>query len=1234
MVCLRGRTPPFLQTGTIFSSMEARPYDKLFFNRKFDEGVNMDKRFTKDHGREPFTGNELLLKGALEGGVGLITGYPGSPVSDVFDTISRASDLLTEEGIVAQIANNEALSAARLNGARMADLRAMSIMKSVGMHVAADGLAIGNLAEPRKPKGGALVVVGDDPWNETTQINSDSRFLSMHLNMPVIEPSTFQEIKDWIKDSFELSGLSDLYLTYVITTNQADGGGSVQCRPNIYPAVNKHQKTFLSSAHISVKDMVMIPPHTSFCEATLQARMARVIEGARQRQLNQIHWPQTKTQPSVGFVTAGLSFCYLSQALQEMELENEFPVLKYGMTYPLDEKILLEFVQQVTHLYVIEEKRDFLESQVGRVLQRALQEGRISKMPAIWGKKFPNDYPGIPSVRGINASVLVERLAPLIQKGVIPCSRKDIRRLKASYQAVVGTADYQVNIPLRTPTFCPGCPHRDSSVVTKAIKNDFINTDYMKKKHNRAPIDVIFHGESGCHSMLQFEPNIGLMQNYSGMGLGGGTGAGIDPFVQNKQVVFLGDSTFFHSGMVAISDSIKNRQDITYIILENGTTAMTGHQPTPGSDKNVVFEDTFAQSIEFLVRGMAKDSVPIFRVNPAYRNSYRSLIEDVILKEGVKIIIADKECGITYHRRVRREKKKIIREKGFLPEEKIINVTPEVCEFCLECTNDTGCPGLSREGTHHGSKIITDKSLCVADGACTNGKFCPSFEELVIRRTQAPAVLPEFQGEQLPMPAPASFDDVWYCYTAGVGGMGSGVTTAILVQAGILQGYHVLFADKKGLAIRNGGVYGHVIYSQKEHISSPIIPYGMADLLLGIDCLEAVRGLDPKVNLRVAGAARTTAVVNMHKMPTIRTLLGKDDFDVSGLVNLLKKYTKPDRFLGMDFSNISEEYFGSKLYCNVLLLGAAFQRGLIPVSWDNLTRAVRMMVPPAEREENLSAVQLGRHVAAHPDRFVRFSMHLPGYWEVLQDKTDLLKTTKFLGKRLAREYRKMVEDAVRWMEFEEPLRAKLALYVYDLIQFEGLRYAQRYLRSLWSVYKKDQKERGFMATKAVLVNLYRALIIKDEVYVAHLLTAPEKFRRDNERFRIDKKRGDKTEYVHLTRPQFKILGRAVEFDLKSRDWQLRIMKNLRFLRKIWPEWHAPEKAFRAWYENVVSGFNIFADNELYDMYVKLFELPATIKGYRNIRYPKIEAAVSAGEELIKKINIRRSKSKFETRSPK
>src|SRR3989338_3111928 len=189
----------------------------------------MDVRFLQERGTQAYTGTELILKGALEGGVSLLTGYPGSPLADFFNSARLVKELLKEKGIVFQVANNEALGAARVNGSQMEDIKAIVAMKSVGAHVASDGLALGNLSKTPH-KGGALVVIGDDPWSEGTQVPGDSRFLAKHLHMPVMDPATFQELKDWVPIGLDLSAKSNLYITYLVTTNLADGGGSVTVR--------------------------------------------------------------------------------------------------------------------------------------------------------------------------------------------------------------------------------------------------------------------------------------------------------------------------------------------------------------------------------------------------------------------------------------------------------------------------------------------------------------------------------------------------------------------------------------------------------------------------------------------------------------------------------------------------------------------------------------------------------------------------------------------------------------------------------------------------------------------------------------------------------------------------------------------------------------------------------------------------------------------------------------------
>lgn len=1181
-----------------------------------------DPRFLKTSGVEAFTGNELLIKGALEAGVGLITGYPGSPVSEVFDAVSLVAPYLAERGIVAQIANNEALATARLNGARQAGLRSLAVMKSVGLHVGADGLAIGNLAEHRKRDGGAVVVVGDDPWNETTQINSDSRFLSKHLHMPVIEPSTFQELKDWLDLAFDISGHSDLYLTYLVTTNQADGGGTVKVKAHRDLAISQRAPATLSSADIKLSDSVLIPPHTSMREATLPERLNRALERSRQLKLTAWHGPRRVRMP-VGFITSGLSYAYLEEVLRLLGLWERTPILKLGMTYPIDADAVFEISNHVEHLVVVEEKRGFLEAQVAEILTNLVQSGRLPKAPALWGKNFPDNEPGFPSSRGLNVSVILEVLGPafLRWKQYFPTLRVEHIERELADMHHTKTASYDV--PTRLPTFCPGCPHRDSAAVSLKLKKKFVNADEMAKRDAK-PVDVIFHGESGCHSMLQFAPNEGLMQNYSGMGLGGGTGAGMAPFVTNKQVVFLGDSTFFHSGMVAVSDSIKNNQDITYIILQNGTTAMTGHQPTPGNESDVMGLPTLPQDIERLLRGMVPSSVFIERANPADRVRYEKLVEETVLRPGVKIIIADKECAITMHRRLKAEKNRTVKTLGFLPREEKINITPEVCEYCLECTRQTGCPGLTVVDTPYGRKISTDLSTCVDDGACARTKACPSFEKVVIRRSKAvPTVRPAANMGELPPAEPLYFENRWCAYTAGVGGMGAGVVNAVLVRAGMREGFDVNFLDKKGLAIRNGGVYGHIVFSKKGPVSSPVIPYGKADLLIGLDVLEAARALDARVNLRVAHPSRTRAVINNHKHETVLSLMGRSEFDPAQLEKVVSDRVKPQGFLSADFSALSEKYLGSKLYANMMILGAAFQKGWVPLPEESILAAIGESVRRADIDSNHQAFRLGRYLAAHPD-LAEPEHKRETAAEIIAEKAALLKrSSPLFGWRLAAAYRRLMEQSSRWMDLPAESAALLARMVYDLLRYGGVRFASGYVELVWKTYKRDHSRYGFRATQAVVESLFKVMAIKDEVWVAKLLTSPEKYDRDRKRYNIDPSRGDKVRYVHFNRPNFAVLGKSIEFDIQTRDWMLRLMAKAGFLRRLLPGWHAAEKSFRDWYIGIVENFTYFESEQDYELYLSALRVPQSVRGYREVRAPQMRAAQAEAQQSLSKIGAGR-----------
>ncbi|HOB72964.1 MAG TPA: 2-oxoacid:acceptor oxidoreductase family protein [Phycisphaerae bacterium] len=1185
-------------------------------------------KFLREGGTDVFNGNELLVKGALEteGGVHLLTGYPGSPVATFFDVLNECAPLLREHGIEGRLANNEALSVAALNGSQMGPLRGMAVFKSVGLHVASDALALANLAGPN-PDGGAVVVAGDDPWSESTQVPADSRFLFRHLFVPCLEPSTPQEVKDFVDIGFKLSRGSGLYTGYILTTTLAEGGGTVECRPNHYPLTNSNHPIDLHTYMLNLEKTVLLPPRTGRNEVELPERYERLFREINRLGLNRLM--DVPANDELLIVTSGMAYQYVHQALAEAGLLGRIPILKLDVTFPLDRRQIEPLVARFEHLVVVEERRSFIEEQIAHIALRLTQAGpgRVAK---IWGKQFPKGVSGLPSALGLNASIVADRLGRFLRAIESPLAKQAAAGIDAQLRLIADAGRHSLSLPARTPTFCPGCPHRDSAGVLLEIRKLFADEGYMRKHHRRGAIDLVFHGDTGCYTMLMFEPNKPLMHNYSGMGLGGGTGSGIDPFIRNKQLVFMGDSTFFHSGTIAISNAIAGRQDITFVILANGTTAMTGHQPLPALPTDLLDRPIPAQDIEQIVRAVTGGNSLVLRVNPEDRPNYKRILEQTILADGVKVIIADKECGITYNRRRLREERKEQRRYGFVPKKIYMNITPEVCENCRECTNNTGCPGLTIEQTDYGPKIGTDLSWCVNDGACARLDACPSFEQVIVTRKRPPRPRGhKIMLEDIPEPAVAFNGDVWRAWIAGVGGMGIGTVTSILVHAGRHDGYYVQFSDKKGLAIRNGGVYSQVIFSRKPDHVGMTVPYGKADLLMGIDLLEAVRAVDANQNFRVAVPERTAAVVNTDRTPTIPMLMGRDDFRVEDLEAALRKATRPDCYFSARISSLCERIFGTKLYANITMLGVAYQRGLIPVTLEALKEGIRNTIK-ADFKKNLRAFEVGRKLVSHPELFWD-SEPAPSLARTVREKTAYLNM-RLLGSRralrnenpraagshrlpdtdLGRKYKSLVYSTLRaCRELDRETMRAIAIRIYDLIQWGGVRYAKRYVERVRRVFLADLERHNFAATRAVVWNLAKLMLIKDEFYVAYLLTSYEKLRRDRQRYNVNPANGDRIRYKRTFHPRF--FGRQI--DITIPHWTLYILRKFRFLRRVLPWYHTQDRQFLRWYEGLVDGF-AFTDDASYAQYVEALETVRTVTGYSEIRWPKMEAARARAEQIL------------------
>ena len=436
--------------------------------------MKVDPRFLKEEGSEVFLGNELLVKGLLEtdGGTHLWTGYPGSPVSGFFDCIEAIQEIPKQYGISAVLANNEALSAAMVNGSQMHGLRAMCVMKSVGLHVATDALALGNLAGAH-PEGGVVVVMGDDPWSDSTQVPADSRYLCKHIYMPVLEPSTNQEMKDWVDLAFKLSRESELYIGFLVTTNQADGGGSVDVRRNHFPRVNTHNPFEFDTKKVDFEKNVLLPPRTWRREQEIPARYRRLWASARRHGVNRITPGRTQGKAPLGFISSALAYSYLEHALEQLGLTGTFPLLKLGVTYPLDPELIDSFADQVENIVVVEERRGFLEEQIVQLLARRAMTGKTA-IP-VYGKMFPGGREGLPSARGFNSSILVELLAPLITEVATPKlkldqyahrSRTGAAGRKPGHRCAVGAAHADLLPRLPASRFCE-CPGRNQAGLSR-----------------------------------------------------------------------------------------------------------------------------------------------------------------------------------------------------------------------------------------------------------------------------------------------------------------------------------------------------------------------------------------------------------------------------------------------------------------------------------------------------------------------------------------------------------------------------------------------------------------------------------------------------------------------------------------------------------------------------------------------------------------------------------------------
>ncbi|WP_048056035.1 indolepyruvate ferredoxin oxidoreductase subunit alpha [Pyrococcus sp. ST04] len=596
-------------------------------------------------------GNEAIAYGALEAGIAFATGYPGTPSTEVIETIARL-----KPEVFAEWAPNEKVALEEAAGVSYAGLRSLVTMKCVGLNVAADPLM--SLAYSGV-EGGLVILVADDPGPHTSQTEQDDRYYGKLSLLPVLEPYDPQEAHDLIIYAYELSEKYKVPVIFRTTTR-----------------VNH------TTADVEVGEFKTLERKPHF-KKDIERYVRASMEGNRKRhkwlndtlrkiedEFNALKFNWIEGEGEIGIIVEGAPYNYVKEVLPE--IGENFKILKLSTPHPLPRRLVIEFLKSVKRVIVIEEGAPFLEEEIKIV---AYEEGL--RVP-IFGKRTGH----LP---------LEGELTPrLVRNALLKLLGKEEEELKLPKEV----EDAQALAPKRPPVMCPGCPHRGSY---RALLDALRELGYGK-------FDIPIHGDIGCYALSLLPPLEAIWTEFV-MGASISLANGQSVALGKKVVATIGDSTFFHNGIQPLIDAVYKNLDVLVLILDNRTTAMTGHQPHPGTGGSETGRNFTEIDIEALVRAIGVKYVKT--VDPYNLKETKEAIKEAMRVKGPAVIIARRECVIPVIRRG---------EIGEIPV-----VIEDKCTGCKACILLTGCPALVYDPETR--KVKIDNLICTGCGLCN--QTCP-----------------------------------------------------------------------------------------------------------------------------------------------------------------------------------------------------------------------------------------------------------------------------------------------------------------------------------------------------------------------------------------------------------------------------------------------------------------------------------------------------------------------------
>ncbi len=1145
------------------------------------------ERYTREQGRVHLTGLQALLRLALDQvrrdrragrrvGV-LFSGYPGSPLAGFDQLLRSVAPVLEAEDVRLVPGLNEELAASTIGGTQLLEVfphanydGAVGIWfgKAPGLDRSLDALRHSNFMGSAR-FGGALAIVGDDPFCKSSSLPSHSEHAFAHAFVPLLAPADAADVLRLGRHAIEASRYAGVWMGMKIVADVADAGLVFDLAPESSD-VERPKFEALGRRFQARLDTGLLPPHVIDIERDLvYARLEAVRRYAHANGLNPI--PVRHSRDSIGLIASGPLYRELETALALLGLDRAelerlgLRLMKMELLHPIEPRRLREFSNGLDEIVVIDTRRGFLEQQIRAVLYNELDR------PMVIGQTTETDEPWIPRHAEVSAGSIALDLADHLAKRL---DRPDLARRAEPLRAALARAE-SAEPPGRPPHFCSGCPHSTST---------------------RVPEGSRVGGGIGCHTMaLLMDRGV---EYVGAMGSEGAHWIGLEHYTDTEHLFQnLGDGTYFHSGRLAVRACVEAGVTLTFKLLYNQVVGMTGGQQAVGA-KSVAetVRDLLADGVRKVV-AMSDDAelralaARDERVECIDRERWGEAMREIRREPGVTALVYDEMCA---NHRQRLERRGIATAPG----EQIV-IHEDVCEGCGDCGLKSSCISLRPVETDRGRKTRIHRSSCSDDRSCLDGD-CPAFLSVAAPALPAEPATP-WRAPALPEPGRAAFRDERYeILQVGIGSTGVVTVDALLVRAAELDGLFAIHMDQTGLAQRGGKVVSHCIVSPSPIAGSARVGWGRADCLLAFDPL----GASDRAALRALDPERTRAVVHDLYAPTGADVADPEfqPPDVSQFISRLREGT--ELLFALPAEALAETLLGGALPANAIALGAALQLGWLPVSRASLEQAIRDNGVAVET--NLRALALGRAVAHDPAQLTGLLADATPPAIGREDAVEIASA------RLAPSWSEL-DGALAGFQppaARDALRRRIAALATDLIDYQDPAYARRYLAELAPLARAETRcdAESTALTQTAARELYRVMAYKDEYEVARLL-----LRGPFRGWLEGRSSGRPALRYHLHPPLLRALG--LRRKLSFGPWIEPFLRGLAGLRRLRGTRLDPfgflaprrlEREIAAWYASVLADLTGCLDRANLDRAVEVASLAGQIRGFEDVKAARAE----------------------------